>query len=285
MQKRSVANLRAFQFFFHSAATIIISFLPLYFKNEGLTGTEIGWLLAIGPFVSLLVQPVSGYMSDKYQTVKRVLIVCLIGLILSSTVLFQMNSFAAFMLACAVFFCFMSPIGALGDSLAQKTADQKKIPFGSIRTWGSIGFSTTALITGQVLSVIGVGNIIFPYLFYAGAAFLLSFFISDVKVSQQPVKFAEAGRLLKNHKLVLFLFFMMFITVTHRANDSFIAIYITQLGGDESLVGVAWFAGVASEAAMFALSTLWFRRFHELTFMFVAGFLYGTRWLIYSFIN
>ena len=50
-----------------------------------------------------------------------------------------------------------------------------------------------------------------------------------------------------------FIFFPCFydvISIGHRANDSFMGIYITELGGNEGLVGLAWFIGVISEDAI-----------------------------------
>jgi PPP family 3-phenylpropionic acid transporter len=280
----SVLFLRAFLFFFHSCVTIIISFLPLYFKSKGLTGSQIGWLLAIGPFAAILSQPFWGYMSDKYKTVKRMMLICIIGLILSSSLLFQMESFMLYMLLGAIFFAFMSPVGALGDSLAQKTSRKAGVSFGSIRMWGSLGFATTALISGQVLSFFGIESIYYIFLVYVSIALIICLNISDVNETKSPVSLADTKILFKNSKLMSFLFIVTFITITHRANDSFIGLYITELGGTESLIGWSWFVAVASEAVVFATSAIWFRKFHEVTFIIIAGLIYGVRWLIFSII-
>lgn len=282
MDRRAILALRSFLFFFHSTATIVISFLPLYFQHQGLTGEQIGWLLAVGPFAALVAQPFWGYFSDRYRTVKRMVNVTLGGFLLTSIILFQMETFASLMAVSALFFLFMSPTGALGDSLAQKSADAAGISFGSIRTWGSIGFATTSLVVGQVLSAIGVQNILFPFLLYGVAAFSLSFLITDMRVEPQPLSAGDALRLMRRRELSVFLLLIPLITVTHRANDSFIGIYMTALGAEESLVGWAWFIGVISEALVFATARFWFRRFRPLTFIIVAGFLYSVRWLLFS---
>src|SRR5699024_5836932 len=81
---------------------------------------------------------------------------------------------------------------------------------------------------------------------------------------------------------LIFLFLMLFLTVTHRASDSFIGLYIAQLGGSERLVGLAWFVGVLSEAAVFALAGFWFRKYHALVFVIGAGILYSIRWFLFA---
>ncbi|MUV38576.1 putative transporter YwbF [Lentibacillus sp. JNUCC-1] len=107
----SLTPLKMLLFSFHATNTIIISFLPLYLKAKGLNPTEIGWVLAVGPLASIFSQPFWGYMSDKYKTVKRMLLICVVGLIFSSIVFFQMNGLLAILIMGAVFYFFTSPIG------------------------------------------------------------------------------------------------------------------------------------------------------------------------------
>src|SRR5699024_2533118 len=235
-------------FNFHAANTIILSFLPLYLKYKGLSGTEIGWVLAIGPFASIISQPFWGYLSDKYKTIKKMLLISIAGMLTMSIVFFQMNELIAILVVGAFFYFFSSPVGALGDSLAQRRAKDLNISFGSIRMWGSIGFAFSSLIVGELLTKFGVPFIVWPYVFLSITLFIVALSIKDVTVNETPVQFKDLRLLLKNKAFILFLIAMMFMTITHRANDSYIGIYINELGGTEALVGVAWFVGLISEA-------------------------------------
>ncbi|ASK61190.1 MFS transporter [Virgibacillus phasianinus] len=281
----SLLPLKMLLFSFHATNTIIISFLPLYLKHKGLDGTEIGWVLAVGPLASIFAQPFWGYMSDKYKTVKRILLICIMGLLISSVLFFQMNGLLAIILMGAVFYFFTSPIGALGDSLAQRRSDDLRVSFGSIRMWGSIGFATSSLIVGEVLSSIGIQYMIWPYLFFGVIALLVAFRLTDVKVESDPIQLKDVKQIVTNKPFIIFLGIIVFITISHRANDSYIGLYIAQLGGSESMIGLAWFVGVASEALVFALAGKWFRKYHPLIFIIAAGIIYSGRWFIYSAID
>ncbi|MRH44271.1 MFS transporter [Aquibacillus halophilus] len=272
-------------FSFHAANTVIVSFLPLFLQFKGLNGTQIGWVLAIGPMAAIISQPFWGYMSDKYQTVKRIIMICLIGVLLFSTIFFQMDSLTTILIMGASLFFFAAPVGALGDSLSQRRADALGKSFGGIRMWGSIGFATSSLLVGEILSVVGIKHILWPYLFFATLALLVTFILKDVKVETKPIQFSDVKVLLKNKPFIIFLFFIMFLTITHRANDSFIGIYIASLGGSESIIGLSWFIGVTSEALVFAFAAFWFRKFHPLIFIIAAGLLYSFRWFSYSIID
>ncbi|MEQ6377159.1 MFS transporter [Bacillaceae bacterium S4-13-58] len=286
LQTESTIPLKSLLFFFHGANAILISFLPIYLEFVGLKGSEIGWVMAIGPMSSIIAQPFWGYMSDKYQTVKRMVLICLGGLLLSTLVFFQMTALATILIMAAIFYFFVSPIGALSDSLAQRKSVQLGVNFGSIRTWGSIGFAVSALIFGEILGRVGIQHIMWPYFSFGIIAFISCLFLTDVKVEKDvSIQLSDVKQLLQNKPLIIFLVLIMFITITHRASDSFLGLYITRIGGSEGLVGLSWFIGVASEAAVFAFAGLWFKKYHPLIFIIGAGILYSTRWFIYSFIS
>lgn len=285
INSQSTHVLRLFMYFLHATVALIISFLPVFYENKGLSGLQIGLLLGLGPFISIFAQPLWGFLSDKFKTVKYTLMICICGMIAMSTLIFTQESFLAFLIVGCFFFSFMSPTGALGDSLSQQTAEQRGITFGSIRMWGSIGFATAALISGKVLSMIGLENILYVYLTYAVSALCICFFIKDVKKTSKTVGLMDAIHLRKNSPLIFFLLLIVLISVTHRMNDSYLGIYIKELGGTETLIGWAWFIGVASEAIVFATSGLWSRRTHELNLIALAGFIYGVRFLAVSLMN
>lgn len=106
-----------------------------------------------------------------------------------------------------------------------------------------------------------------------------------MKVSSKPVNFLDTLKLGKNLHFSLFLFVAFFISLTHRTNDFYLGLYLKDIGGNESLIGWAFSVGVVTEAVVFATSVLWFRYFHELTFIMFAGLLYSIRFLLVSIIE
>ena len=283
--KKTLIPLKTLLFSFHAMNTIMISFLPLYLQYKGLNGTEIGWVLSVGPLASIFSQPFWGYMSDKYKTIKNMLLILIFGLLISSILFFQMDGLLAILIMGGVLFFFSTPIGALSDSLAQRRADDLHVSFGTIRTWGSVGFATSALVVGELLSIIGIQYMVWPYIGLGTVVLIVIFRLQDVKVDSEPIKLQDVKQLIRNKPFLIFLLLMMFLTIGHRANDSFIGLYITELGGSENLVGLAWFIGLVSEALVFALAGKWFQKFHPLVFVIIAGILYSLRWFMYAGID
>ncbi|MUV38575.1 Maltose permease [Lentibacillus sp. JNUCC-1] len=138
------------------------------------------------------------------------------------------------------------------------------------------------MIVGEFLRRTDITYMLWPYLFFGVIALIITFRLTDVKVESEPVHLKDVKQLLTNTPFILFLLFMMMLTITHRANDSFIGLYIDQLGGGEELVGLSWFVSVISEAAIFATAGWWFRKYHPLVFVIISGVFYSLRWFLFA---
>jgi PPP family 3-phenylpropionic acid transporter len=285
MTDKSVYRLMAYLFFAHSTMTIINGYIPVFFKEGGLTGSQVGALMAIGPFATILGQPMWGFLSDKYKSIKKMTIVALIGVGLTVFSFIFVHSYIGYLIIIFCLFFFISPTTALGDSLSQKTAMKMKISFGRIRLWGSLGYAVTSLVVGYVLMAIGIERIMYPMLVMTFFALIFAFTIKDVPGVSKPVTILDALKLGANPQLLLFLLILLFISVSHRANDIYLGLYIVDLGGPEAMIGWAWFIGVATEALVFATSTIWFRKWSSLAFIVLAGVIYTIRWFLMGFVD
>src|SRR5699024_8884645 len=111
---------------------------------------------------------------------------------------------------------------------------------------------------------------------------IIAFKVTDVNTEGTPITLKDLSTIAKNTPFILFLLLMMLITITHRANDSFVSIFVTELGGTEGLAGTAWFIALISEATVFATAGFWFRKYQPVTFVIIAGIIYTFRWFIYG---
>src|SRR5690606_22318417 len=107
---------------------------------------------------------------------------------------------------------------------------------GSIRSWSSFGFAIISLASGFYFNKMGVGSLAIPMIIVAGMAFLLSFTLKDANSGAKKVNLREVGQFFKNRTLLTFFLLSFFIFLTHRVNDSFISLYLFEIGGNEMLV-------------------------------------------------
>jgi MFS transporter, PPP family, 3-phenylpropionic acid transporter len=267
-----------YNFFYYSLSSIVVSFFPVYFSFKGFNPSQIGVLLGVGTFISILAPPFWGFLSDRYNTTKNILLLTLTGALLIGYILFQSNPFWVLLFVFVVFNWFMSPIGPLSDSLTFRITAEVNQSFGSIRLFGSVGFALTALLSGWILDRFGFGITRNVFLFYGIIALLGSVFLKDTTVSSKKITLNGLRRLFQHHDYVRFLVLVLVLSIPHRINDGFLGVYVQSLGGSTKLVGLSWFFATVSEAIFMGLSFRYLKDGKELVLIAAASFFYCVRW-------
>ncbi len=270
---------------YFSTVGIILPYFPLLFSHRGLDSSQIGTLLAIGPFVSTLVQFLWGIVSDRLQTVKKLVIFLLIMGGLSSNLIFSSDSFRSLLAAVFIFYAFAWPVIPLLDSLTLATVKETGEGYGSYRLWGSLGFAISALLGGTILKTIGIENVGYLYQSLLCACILMCMLILDTRPSAHRVTLNEAKRILGRKEILVFLLIATLLSTTNKANDAFLGLYIQHLGGSEQAVGWAWTVAPLSEIPIFAFSGYLMTRFHELYLLALASIAFGLRWILFSLVQ
>ena len=80
--------------------------------------------------------------------------------------------------------------------------------------------------------------------------------------------------------MILFLILIFISSIPARMNDTFLGIHINALGGNTSLVGIAFFISAGTEIIVFALSYIWLRKGKELLIITIAIFFYSLRFFL-----
>ncbi len=279
----SLLRISLYTYLTFSSFAVMAFYFPLYFQHKGLGNGEIGIVMGLGSFIAIFAQPFWGYVSDRLKTVKRVLATIMIAAALISIPLYLSTTFAQAMLLMIGFMFFFSAIGPLTESLIVNFSFEHKRNYGSIRLWGEVGVGTAALWMGFTIEEAGIG--ILGWLF--GGVVILSlismFWLSDAKPNAVPVTKESLKKLFTNRTFLLFLGIILFIGTPHRMNDTFLPLYLKELGAQESDVGIAWLVATLSSVPTMAFIGILLRKRSELFFITLAALCYTLRWIIYSF--
>ena len=151
-------------------------FLSAYYKRIGLSFTQIGVLLAIGPIFAIFIQPLWAMLSDR--TGKRKLLLILLALCTAGAYLLYYlgTSFAVCLLAVLVVSLFSLALLPLCDALVIDRANAYGFPFARIRIGGTLGYAVMVFGAGMFLekfdgAQFAVASV--AYLLFAGAVMLL----------------------------------------------------------------------------------------------------------------
>jgi PPP family 3-phenylpropionic acid transporter len=282
---KATVLLKSYNFMFFGLLALFIPFLPVYLSKQGLSTSEIGLIIGTGGFVTLVAQPLWGLISDKKKTVRKVMLLLVVFTTIFGYFLFSTSSFLLLGLFALLVYFFLMPLDPLTESLNFTVSEKEGVSYGSIRTYGALGYAVLSLITGFAMDYFGVSSLAILFVLLGLLSFGIVWFMPDVQASSKPVSIEGLKRVFSNNEMILFLALVFISAVPARMNDTFLGIHIQSLGGDATLVGIAFFLAAISEIVIFALSFWWLRKGKELEIITIATFFYFLRFFASGFVT
>jgi MFS transporter, PPP family, 3-phenylpropionic acid transporter len=241
---------------------LFTSFFPLYLQDVGMNKLEIGSLMSVGALVSIIANPFWGIWSDRYQNMRRIVLVMLTGTLVLSQLVFQAHTYEMIYVSILFFYFFQGPLFAQSNTMILSYIDGTNHKFGSFRLWGSLGWALTAILAGPVIEWAGVS--ILSYLF---AALLCAAMLSlvalprlDHSIGVAPLPFKGFQKIFYNPFFLCFIFFGILVSIPNTMNNTFVSLYITELGGSKTMIGLAVFLSSILEVGVLLLCNLFLKR-------------------------
>lgn len=277
-------RLRIHVFLLFCAMASLIPFIANYLEARGLDSSQVAGLLALMPVVSLLTQPLYGYLADRFH-IHRLLLVLLPAITAAITPLLLLaGSFWQFVPILILYSLAFSTVIPLADSVIFGVlARHPGSSYGSIRFWGTFSYMIVCYGAGWLLHRFG-----YPALFGLHAAFLLASGVSalllpPVARPQQRLEWSHASAILRNRNLIAFFACAFVVQGFFTSGSLYLGPLLKGLGVGEDLVGLTWALSVLLELPMMALSGRLLHRF-GLKPLLLAGMLFaGARWGISAF--
>ncbi|SET14486.1 MFS transporter [Paenibacillus sp. NFR01] len=277
--------LKGFNFIYFALLAMFIPFLPVYLDNQGLSPAKIGFIIGTGGVVTIIAQPLWGMISDRTKTIRKVLLLLLVCSAVLGYLLYASASYTMLVIFAMLLYFVLMPIDPLTESLNFRIAESEGISYGSIRTYGALGYGVMALLTGYVLVYFGAHGLGLLFAASSMLGLLLCWKMPDAPVAGKPVTLNSLKQFLANRQTLLFLLLIFVSSVPARMNDTFLGVYILELGGKSQLVGQSFFIAAASEIVVFALSYRWLRSGKELITITIAGAFYFIRFFLSAWIS
>ncbi len=285
--RRVKITFAAIYFFFMLARAVFGPFITLYLEEKGLSAEQIGLITGINSFVIILSQPVWGIVSDKIQSTRKTLIICVLFQAVFAMSLLIASDMFLIAGAFIVYTSFSSSEGPLMDTWALTSIKSAGDPngMGPVKMWGCIGFSLSSVVSGLFISRYSTSAII-PV--FSGMLLGLGIVLFFVRTEGAPAKASslremQLGRVLKDKRFLIFLCYAFFMQLAHRGNFTFYPLLIKQLGGENSLVGYASALMFVSEAVIMFLSKKMLKKVRPEVLVMASSFAFALWHLFLSF--
>ena len=242
---RTIWLMRAYYLLWTGAGGFIFPFISLFYKQQGLSGVEMGWLGTIGSLVSLVSAPLIGRIGDNVSNPRRVLQACLFGSGVLIALLSQQTAFLWMAAIIGVEAFIGGPIYPLSDAQAL-TITNEKSGYGSIRLWGSLGWAITAFVGGWMVERAGLVTVFIGYAALYGLCILiLQWIVTPPRLARKdeaphpPLKTVIVS-LFRDRALIGLALALAIYWLTSNGRMRFETLYMKNLGASEQLIGWAY---------------------------------------------
>lgn len=231
-----------------------LPYWPLWLEARGLSGGEVGVLLAAAAWIKVASNPLTGYLADSSGR-PRLLIAALMGLGALGFVGFSLAQgfWGLLLLQILTAACFQALL-PLGESRALIAVRHHGLDYGRSRLWGSITFVAGVLAIGAGLDLMPIDSL--PWWLAAGLGLGLFAALALPKLDEdrrRPAR-GDLKRLMSDRALLWFLLAAALVQTSHAAYYAFSAIAWRAAGHSTFAIGWLWTEGVLAEILFFAIS-------------------------------
>lgn len=275
-------RLNTIYFIFYAALAGYFPFLTVYLVHTGLTYTQIGIAYATTSLVSVVAQPIWGYITDKYSNKNSILIITMLCSSLIINTFVFIKGFPMAISAMILLVIFQSPIGSILDAYTYEIIEEYKLlQFGRIRLMGSLGYAIFALLIGILIKATNINSSFYVYFI---TLLLGVFVIRSIKFKgksqNKMLNLNDLKEILKNKKFGIFLVSICIVSITLGANSSYISVLIEKTGGNVSNLGMLWFMVAMSELPAFFYGGKLLKKYGELNIFIFAILIYTIRFFL-----
>ncbi len=259
------------------------SFFQIFLVYKGLSKSNIGFILAIIPIMSLLSNPFWNLLSKDVNVSRRIMkyLTVIAGILF--IIMGNLNTFETITVVTGLIAIIEAPFYSLLDGFSGTFSNVNKKNYPSIRIWGSIAYVVGCFIGGFVIQFFGY-TIVF---LIAGVFYLLSnLILSRIKPIQLELE--ENKKIKRDYKAVLtnkffYLYILFYVfTLTFAAiGDSFYSVYLKDIKGlAPSMWGIVYSGMVLAEVIFMLLTNKYGYKFKDYQLFIIVGVSYVIRLLL-----
>jgi PPP family 3-phenylpropionic acid transporter len=290
--------LTFYWFTYFGSLGIFYPYFTLYLReNAGLTGTQVGLVLAISPLIGMIAQPLWGQVADRTGARARMLAFLTLGTTLGYLCLGYADGFLSIVAATSALAIVGTAVFPMMMSVSLAILrDAGRHAFGRVRAWGTIGYfilvlvfpwaltwyqpATAAIANAAQVSQPGLG-LMFPL---TAALVALSAAVALFLPQQGAVGMrAERGdwhELLGNRAFLRFLGFSLVAHFLMHGPMWLLPIFIRSRGGDLSTIRNMWILMLVVEIPLVFLTGSGLKRLGARGLLTVGVTVGGLRWLL-----
>lgn len=266
------------------------NYQTVYLQSRGYTASTIGLINAVLSAVTIMATPVWGMISDRIRSIRRVFLLTLIvGSVLfafiPAIIGLPVLSAPLMLVYLSLVYFFRNPANAMMDNWLVRYSNQKGVDYGSIRSFGSLGYAICGVLIAGAVSSFGTAWT-FPVCSAMMALVVAMSLRTDDAKPVAPATGAPAREafnpltLFKNYYFTTFLAFSLLLYIVINSAAAFLPYLLEEVGVSSSRYGLITAYMATLEIPMLLAARPLRRRAPLFALCIASGFCYAAACLL-----
>ncbi len=274
---------RVFYFIIFAAMAFLLPFLSLYYQKVlGLSGSQIGFLTGIAPFISLLGASVWAAAADATRQYKAILLMAIAGVLVSVFAIFRAPGFLLLTVAVAFYAFLSSPVLSIIDNAVMTHLGDRRDEYGLERVWGSVGWGVSAIFAGILIQRLGLHWAFYGFLALYGVLFFVALRFPIPKVSIATNFWQGLWQLATNSRWLIFLMLALVEGLSLGVFLNFLFLHLSDMGSSRMIMSLSLTFATFSEIPIFLAGHKLLRRWTPAQLLAISMVLTTLRAFLYA---
>ena len=253
MDSKYTLKLQILFFIIYAGTACYGPFQAVFFGDRALNYTQIGIAFAAGALISMIVQPIWGYLSDKYFNKRNSLLIAMAATFICILFFIKADNFESILMLITISTIFMSGIYPLLDSYTFDMIEYgKNLSYSKFRFMASASYGIANLVLGYVIKAWGINM---TFIIYAILLFLAILLLNSMKFegsrSVSRIQYTDLKETLSDVRLIVFLLTVFLMNAAIIGGTNYMNELIIHVNGDVSNLGMVWFTTCTIEVITF----------------------------------
>lgn len=196
--KNSYLSYLLMYFFYFFSLAVFSGYISVYLMDKGYHASQVSMVVSWSFILSMVIQPIIGYLNDHYHQKTLNMLILLIAAILGVCFIYAQNIYLIAMIYSLALGLFNA-----ANPVIENMATLSRFSYGKIRIWGTIGYAVASKVSGVIYDYVS------PEAMYAFFTIGLIFCVigiygtQNVKQIKMQKKEKSSGLLQKNFIIYL----------------------------------------------------------------------------------
>lgn len=251
--KNSYLSYLLMYFFYFFSLAVFSGYISVYLMDKGYPASQVSMVVSSSFILSMIIQPIVGYLNDHYHQKKLNMLILFISAILGICFIYAQNIYLI-----ALIYSLALGLFNAANPVIENMATLSRFSYGKIRIWGTIGYAVASKVSGVIYDYVSSEAM---YIFFTvGLIFCIIGIYGTQNVKQVKIQKKEKTKGLFQKNFIIYLVIVCLFYAITNTNTTYLPAMFQNIGLSMSTTSSVIFILTLSELPIIYFSHYYMNR-------------------------